>query len=505
MTGPPERSGFDKSARPALVAREYIVSLDATRPEEPLYARIARALAGDIARGRLKPGDRLPGARSLAAMLSVNRHTVEAAFAELEAQGWVETQPARGVFVRTSEVDVAPRPFSRGLALRSAVPSTIGFDMPSSPAAYVGHPVPPKLLNLHGGVPDTRLFPHDLFARAYRSVLRRRGDRLLDYGDGRGEERLRVALAEMLTRLRGLAASSDDVLVTRGSQQAIWLAAHTLLGPGSRIGVEAWGYPAAWEAFRATGAELVPLPIDEDGVRVDGIERALAEGGLRAVYLTPHHQYPTMPALTEQRRLRVLELAKKARFAVLEDDYAHEFQYEGRPRLPLASADRHGVVIYIGTLSKIVAAGLRVGYVVAPRPLLARMAALRTLIDRQGDNLTEAALAELFEEGIIERHARRIRRIYGERRALLAHELQQRLSGRVSFQVPAGGMAFWLEVHGTRPSEWAERARARGVLIRPGKMYSLVDRGDVPFLRMGFTALNERELARAVKIAAATF
>lgn len=487
------------------MARQYIVSIEPSRPEEPLYARISRSLAADIARGRLKPGDRLPGARSLAAMLAVNRHTVEAAFSELEAQGWVETQPARGVFVRTSDVDVPPRPFSRRLALRSEVPSSTGFDLSPSRPARVGRPASPKLLNLHGGVPDARLFPHELLARAYRSVLKRRGEQLLDYGDGHGEPRLRAALSEMLTRMRGLAASSEDVLITRGSQQAIWLAAHTLLGPGTRIGVEAWGYPPAWEAFRATGAELVPLPIDEHGVRIDGIERALAQGGLRAVYLTPHHQYPTMPALSEQRRLRILELAQKSRFALLEDDYAHEFQYEGRPRLPLASADRHGVVVYIGTLSKIVAAGLRVGYVVAPRPLLARMAALRTWIDRQGDNLTEAALAELFEEGAIERHARRMRRIYAARREVLAHELRQRLAGRVSFEVPGGGMAFWLEVHGTRPSEWAERARAGGVLIRPGKLYSLIDQGDVPFLRMGFTALNEREIVRAVKIAAATF
>src|SRR5690606_8335190 len=266
----------------------------------------------------------------------------------------------------------------------------------------------------------------------------------------------RHALADMLSRLRGLAASADDVLVTRGSQQALWLAAHCLLEPGARIAVESWGYPPAWEAFRSAHATLVPLDVDGEGVRIDALEAAIAESPLRALYLTPHHQYPTMVPLSSQRRLRVLELARKHRFAILEDDYAHEFQYEGRPRLPIASADRSGQVVYIGTLSKVLAPGLRIGYVVAPRPLLERMAALRTIIDRQGDSASEAAVAELLEDGEVERHARRVRRIYGERREVLAHELTRQLGDHLSFELPKGGMALWIRVHGKKPTPWVE-------------------------------------------------
>jgi GntR family transcriptional regulator/MocR family aminotransferase len=174
-----------------------------------------------------------------------------------------------------------------------------------------------------------------------------------------------------------------------------------------------------------------------------------------------------------------------------------------------ASADRAGVVVYIGTLSKILAPGLRIGYVVAPRALLDSMAALRTMSDRQGDATAETAVAELIEDGEVERHARRVRRIYRERRDVLAHELTRKLGERVSFEVPSGGMAMWVRVHGTEPERWVERAGARGVLLRAGRMFALEEgahaRGPAPFVRMGFTRLDAGELARAVGIAAEVF
>ncbi|MET0344251.1 MAG: PLP-dependent aminotransferase family protein [Polyangiales bacterium] len=492
------------------MARPYVLSLEAASgaPEgEPLYASIARAVAADIARGRLKPDEKLPGSRALAATLGVHRNTVLAALRELTAQGWVEARPARGVFVRALAAAEQPRPSARAARLRSEVPRRPGFDFDASPLHphAVGRGAPPKQLVLTGGVPDPRLFPAELLARAYRRALRRRGGELLDYGDAYGDRRLRAALADMLTRLRGIAASPDDVLITRGSQQAIWLAAHCLLGPGDRVGVECWGYPPAWSALRGTGATLVPLEVDGEGVSLASIERALEGGPLRALYLTPHHQYPTMVALSAQRRIGLLRLLAQHRIALLEDDYTHEFHFEGRPRLPLASADRDGHVVYIGTLSKILAPGLRIGYAVAPPAVLARMAALRTSVDRQGDAIAEAAVAELLEDGEIERHARRMRRIYHARRDVLAEALTRHLGDRVSFALPQGGMAFWVQVQdGAAIPRWVERARARGVIFRAGSELHVAPRGDEPFVRMGFTRLDEAELERAVRIVAAT-
>jgi GntR family transcriptional regulator/MocR family aminotransferase len=185
----------------------------------------------------------------------------------------------------------------------------------------------------------------------------------------------------MLCATRGLAATADSLVVTRGSQMGFDLAARALLSPGDAVAVEELGYSSVWASLKLAGARLLPIPLDAEGMRVDALEKIAAREKLRAIYLTPHHQYPTMVVLSPGRRLQLLDLARRNRIAILEDDYDHEFHYQGRPILPLASADQAGVVIYVGTLSKILAPGLRLGFVVAPEPLLARVVQLRTLME----------------------------------------------------------------------------------------------------------------------------
>ena len=252
----------------------------------------------------------------------------------------------------------------------------------------------------------------------------------------------------MLAATRGLAAGPDDLLITRGSQMALELVARALVTPGDVVAVEAIGYVPARAAFALAGARLVPMPVDGQGLDVDALEALARRGPVRAVYLTPHHQYPTTVTLSPGRRLRLLEVARAHRIAVIEDDYDHEFHYDGRPVLPLASVDRAGVVVYVGTLSKILAPGLRIGYVVAPAPLLERLATLRAVLDTQGDPAIEDAVAELLEDGEVQRHVRRVRRIYRDRRDALADALRRDLAGHVSFDVPAGGVAFWARLDG---------------------------------------------------------
>src|SRR5262249_52253572 len=282
-------------------------------------------------------------------------------------------------------------------------------------------------------------------------------------GDPRGHERLRAALASMVSTVRGLAAGPESVLVTRGSQMGLDLLARTLIAPGDVVAVEAFGYRPAWEALRLAGARLVPLPVDAGGLRIDALEDLAARERVRAVYVTPHHQYPTTAVLTPGRRLALLALARAQRIAIIEDDYDHEFHYDGRPVLPLASADDAGVVVYVGTLSKILAPGLRIGFVVAPAPLVDRLAAVRSFVDRQGDRAVERAVAELLEDGDVQRHARRVRRIYQGRRDALAEALGRELGTVISFAPPAGGMALWARVDpSVDPDAWAERALSKG-------------------------------------------
>ena len=481
---------------------ELVIDLDRDSALPP-FLQIARALAGDIQRGRLRPGHRLPGSRRLAAQLHVHRNTVLAALGELMAEGWLETTPGRGTFVTHTIPIERGRPFSRRLDVRARVPDRTAFALPEPPLAYRPPALPRGTLNLSNGSPDVRLVPATVIGRAYRRALGLRGTELLAYGNPEGHAGLRSALASMLASTRGLSVTADDVLVTRGSQMALSLAARALLRPGDVVAVEEFGYRPAWEAFRAAGAAVVPVRIDRDGLDVDALKALASRTPVRAVYVTPHHQYPTTVTLKAARRLALLSLARASRMVIIEDDYDHEFHYDGRPVLPLASADRAGLVVYIGTLSKILAPGLRVGYIVAPAPVLHSVAAFRSLLDMQGDQATEAAIATLIEDGELQRHVARVRRIYANRRDILAASLRRVFGDDVGFATPAGGMAMWVRLQ--RPVDveaWARRGIGHGVSWYTGRRYAF-DGKPKPFARFSFAWLNERELPEAVRRMAA--
>jgi GntR family transcriptional regulator / MocR family aminotransferase len=304
-------------------------------------------------------------------------------------------------------------------------------------------------------------------------------------------------VASMVSSVRGLAATEDHVQITRGSQMALDLVARLLIRPGDAVAVEALGYRPAWGAFQRAGAKLVPVPVDREGLDVGELSRIAGRERIRAVYVTPHHQYPTTCILSAARRLALLELAHRERIAIVEDDYDHEFHYDGRPVLPLASADSRGVVVYIGTLSKILAPGLRLGFVVAPKKVVEALARTRFLVDRQGDQILELAIAELIEDGEVERHARRMRRHYHARRDALAEALRIELGALLSFEVPPGGMALWADVAlELRVAAFRDRCREKKVAFLAGRAFSF-EGEDLQSIRLGFAALDEGEIVLA--------
>jgi GntR family transcriptional regulator/MocR family aminotransferase len=477
--------------------RELPLSIQPGAPS-PLYVQIARALSNDVKRGRLRPGAALPGTRTLAHKLGVHRNTVLAAYAELVAEGWLEARQGGGTFVSRSLPELAARRFS-GRAPRRGMPDELGFALHRETDPELVTEVPHAELVMLGGIPDLRHVPTAALARAYRRALRAQPSTRLDYGLVAGEPRLREAIAEFVSRRRGLAARAENVIITRGSQMALDLVARALCGPGDAVAVEALGYRPAWRALSAAGARLVPIPVDADGLVVSALERVAARERIRAVYVTPHHQYPTLAVLSPGRRLELLELAARERIAVVEDDYDHEFHYEGRPILPLASVDARGSVVYVGTLSKVLAPGLRIGFVVAPTPLIERLTRERFAVDRQGDHVLEAAVAELVEDGELERHSRKMRRLYLARRDALVAALRRHLGTRFEPIVPAGGMALWGRAVGRVDIErWRTQCLARGVLFMTARAFAFDSRAR-PFARLGFAALTEPELEEAVR------
>jgi GntR family transcriptional regulator / MocR family aminotransferase len=477
---------------------DLVIDVERDGPLPP-FLQIARSLVSDIQRGRLRPGDQLPGSRRLAGTVGVHRNTVLAALAELIAEGWIETAPGRGTFVTRTIPEHRGRPFSRGSHVRAQIASQVPFALPEAPAPYRPPALPRGTLNLSNGAPDVRLAPARAIGRAYRRVLALRGPEVLAYGAPEGHPALRAALASMLVSTRGLSIGPDDVVVTRGSQMALTLTARALLRPGDVVAVEELGYRPAWEAFRAAGANVVPVAVDRDGIDVDALKRLASRTALRAVYVTPHHQYPTTVTLKAARRLALLSLARAQRLAIVEDDYDHEFHYDGHPVLPLASADGTGTVVYIGTLSKILAPGLRIGYIVAPPAVLRNIVAIRSLLDMQGDLATEAAIASLIEDGELQRHVARVRRVYANRREILANSLRRAFGDDVEFTAAGGGMALWVRLKTAGDVEaWARRSLEHGVSWYTGRRYAF-DGLPKPFARFSFAWLNERELPEAVK------
>jgi GntR family transcriptional regulator/MocR family aminotransferase len=464
--------------------------------EGALFLQIARALAADIRRGRLLPGARLPGTRSLALSMNVHRNTVLAAYEELAAEGWVTTRPAGGTFVASDLPDPTPRRL--GTRRAGAVPASPGFAFEGATENEPGWVFPPGVCGLSTGSPDLATVPAAALARAYRRALGRGADTLA-YGDAEGHPALRRSLAQLVRSQRGIAASEASVLVTRGSQMGLFLAARALIRPGDVVAIEEPGYTPAWRVFEEAGARLLPLRVDERGVVVSELAAALEREPVRAVYLTPHHQYPTTVTLSPGRRIELLALASRARVALIEDDYDHEFHYDGRPVLPLASADPAGVVIYLGTLSKTLAPGLRLGFVVAPERLVARLAELRFLVDRQGDHALECAVAELIDEGDLERHIRRARRVYQARRDLYAAALGRALGSAFSFSIPTGGLSLWLAADPDLDLEaWAGRCLDRGYGVVIGRHFTLGQR-PIAAVRLSFARHEETVLAEAAR------
>lgn len=481
---------------------KQFVFLDKTA-EMPVYQQLVQGIVAAIQQGHLPKGMKLDSSRHLAAQFNVHRKTIQNALEELEAQGWLTILPRKGVFVVQELPDFRPKTL-----LSQAIPQrqkgnakTVNFAF----SQRFSEPLPPadmqfsdKLI-LMEGVPDVRLSPLSNLMREIRSIEKKTIYRkYFHYGNPQGTPHLRETLAQYLSETRGLAITPDHLLITRGAQMGIYLAAQLMIQTGDVVVVGDPSYITATATFAQTGAYILRIPVDEFGIQVDKIDALCKTQKIRAVYVIPHHHQPTTVTLSLERRLKLLNLAAEYHFAIIEDDYDYDFHYSSSPMLPIASLDTMGNVIYIGTLSKTLAPAIRIGFMVAPPPLIHAATHLRRRIDFQGDSIMEVALSDLYKSGVIQNAIKKMVKIYHQRRDHFCELLRGQLGDAVSFKIPNGGMAVWTKFNTLHLTELTQKAREKGVLMVDGSIYNTAHSQNAT--RLGFSSLDFEEQIRAVGI-----
>jgi GntR family transcriptional regulator / MocR family aminotransferase len=430
----------------------------------PIFRQVYDGLRRAILDGRLRPGQRIPSTRGLASDLGVSRLPVLNAYEQLLHEGYLVGRTGSGTFVSRSIPDHLLCPPSISRLTPSTRPGTGGRKRatPNQPSpANWDLPV----VAFQVGLPALDLFPHASWAQMVARQVRTEKPDELAYGDPAGLRGLRVAIAEHLRASRAVRCVADQILVVPGSQAALRLAATTLLEANDRVAIEDPGYFGAHRAFRSAGAQLVPVPVDAEGLDVRALNRR--GGKVRAVYVTPSHQYPLGMTMSASRRFALLDWASRHEAWILEDDYDSEFRYVSRPVGALQGSDARDRVIYIGTFSKAVFPAVRVGYLVVPPSLWTRFVQSRFDFDIFAPTLFQRALAEYLRKGAFARHLRRMRGAYLERRNALLRGLARHCRDLVQVHNSDAGLHLTVLLpEGVDDHNIAERLGRRGVATR---------------------------------------
>lgn len=464
----------------------------------PVYIQITNAIIQNIQAGILQTNTQLPGTRQLAGLLAVHRKTVIAAYDELLSQNWVETFPQKGTFIATKLPTIRPTALTER-TLKEEWSTKLKERLNNNSSIYLPQPIQHKLA-FNDGLPDVRLAPREEWARLQAHYIRYADPMSVGYTAPQGDIRFRTLFAKYLNETRGIQATASHIITTRGSQMGIYLAGITILQKGDTAIIGELSYRAANLTFAQLGAELVTIPVDDNGLQVDAIEAICQHKKVKMVYVTSHHYHPTTVTLKPERRLKLLALAEKYQFFIIEDDYDYDYHYANTPILPLASADRYGWVIYVGSFSKQIAPTFRVGYVAAHEAIIKAMTKLRRIIDRQNDTILEYCLADMLEKGDLKRYTTKALKVYRERRDFTCQLLKEALGDKIDFKIPDGGMAIWAKFDAGIPLlSLSEKVAKQGLYLANGQSYK-EENPTLNACRMGFASMNQQETEDAVRI-----
>jgi len=452
-------------------------------------------LRSEILEGRLRPGARLPASRDLARQYRLSRGTVVGVFDQLRAEGYVVGRVGSGTRVNEvlpEDLLQAPRPTDRPTALPLlARPLSLFARQVTSFRGYE----PRSLRAFRANQPALDLFPTTLWAKVAAHRLRRATPALLLGTEAPGYRPLREAVADYLRTSRGVRCEPGQVAIVSGAQEALDLVARLVLNRGDRVAVEDPGYTGAAHVFEAHGATIVPVSVDAEGITLEAAKWRL----VRLAYVTPAHQFPLGIGMSLARRLALLEWARTAGALIFEDDYDAEYRYAGRPAPTLQGLDRHGVVCFSGTFSKVLFPSLRLGYLVVPPDLVERVAAAKSVMSRHAPLLDQAVLCDFITEGHFGRHIRRMREVYAERLGVLLSEGRRQLAGAVEIsEIEAGLQTVGWLAKGTTGLGAEGAAAERGVEVTSLSRFA---RAPLPRegVQLGFAAVDVEEIRRGVR------
>ncbi len=434
-----------------------------------LAGQIYRQIRAVILSGSLRPGEVLPPSRELSARLAVSRTTVTVAYDRLVAEGFVTSRVGAGTFVNAVAIGEPSRSAVDGESCIGPVPRAVWAaveeveDLSSWAPAF----------DFRAGIPDVHLFPY----KAWRRFIGREftpanlGSGM--YGDPAGYRYLRTAIAGHISVSRGVRATADDVIVTSGIQQALDLITRVLLAPGDCVAVEDPGYGPARRVFQAHGARIATVPVDAEGLVVEALP---AEA--RLVYTTPSHQFPLGVVMSPRRRIGLLSWAARHQAVIIEDDYDSEFRYSGRPIEPLHALDQTGLVLYVGSFSKVMLPVLRIGFLLAPPPLRRDLRVARQVTDWHSPLPVQAALARFIDEGLLARHIRRMRKQYQPRHERIRQKLTAEFAD--TFEAIPSEAGLHLSAYAKTDSsdevvEIVQKARSAGVGLFELKLFNARD------------------------------
>jgi len=472
------------------------------RSDVPLYHQIESYIRKGILSGSLPADMRLPACRQLAKDLGVNRATVETAYAKLEADGLVFSRMGSGTYV----LPVNPIPvitknnrdinwplWQESVQDRNIVSKA---DMVDEMLFAAGHPTP---ISFASGVSDSRQFPIEEFRKVLQTVMRRDQISALEYGERNGYAPLREEIAHILAS-QGLQTDPENILITAGSQQAIYLALQVLLKPGDVILVEDPTYSVALDLFRALGFQIVGVPVDSQGMQVEKLEKILQQHHPRLIYTIPNFHNPTGTCLSSARRRELIVLADRYNIPILEDDFVGDLRYEGHAQPALKALDPNGQVIYVSTFSKMLMPGLRVGFIVADGPVFESLLNFKRLSDLATSTLIQRALEAYVNVGRYQAYLRRSSQVFRKRRDIMVYAINRYLPSDVFFDHPKGGLFIWLRLpKSVSAEELLPMACKEGVSFVPGNYFFVDSASGENWIRLNFASQPEEDIGDGIK------